>query len=84
MSRSPSWRKADDRESGYRPAAHRVDVAQRIGGGNLAEDERVIYQRSKEIDGLDEGKVRRNAIDACVIRGVETNQQVRVALLGKP
>jgi hypothetical protein len=76
--------KAHDRQSADWPAAHRVDVAQCIGGGNLAEEERVVYQRRKEIDGLNESKVRRNLIDACVIGGVETNQQVWVPLFREP
>jgi hypothetical protein len=66
------------------PAAHGVNVAQRIGGSDLAENERVVDQRGKEIDRLHEGGVRRDPIDARIVRCLETDQQVRIALLRKP
>ena len=74
---------AHDRESRHRPAPHCVHVAQRIGRGNLTESERVVYEWSKEVDSLDECKIGRDAINACVVGSVEANQQVWIALLWK-
>ena len=38
-----------------RPAAHRVDVGERVGGGDAAEAPRVVADRGDEVGGGDEG-----------------------------
>src|SRR5580698_822669 len=77
-------RKAHNRESGEGTAAHRIDIAKGVGRRNLAEGERVIYERSEEIDGLDNCEVRRNPIDTRIIRSIETAQQVSIVLPRQP
>src|SRR5437660_1545176 len=44
--------KADDGERRHRLAAHRIDIAQRIYRGDLAEDEGVVNDGSEEVYGL--------------------------------
>ena len=46
-------RHAHDREGEDRRAAHRVDIRQRVGGGDAAERERVVDDRQEEIGGRD-------------------------------
>ena len=76
MSQFAVLREAHDRKSRYWPATHCINIAQCIGSGNLTEGKGVVYKRSKKIDSLDDCKVRRDPVDACVIRGIEANEQV--------
>ena len=57
MSRRP-FGKPDDVQRGDRVGAHRVDVAQRVGRGNLSEHVGVVHDRREEIDGVDDRQVR--------------------------
>src|ERR1019366_7640338 len=59
-------------------AAHGVDVAQSVGGGDGAEGVRVVDHRREEVHGLHQGQVRRELVYACVIGGIETDQHVGV------
>src|ERR1039458_9314943 len=63
-------------------AAHGVDIAQGVGGGDGAEGIRVIDDGSEEVDGLHQGQVRRDLIDAGVIGGIEADQHVGVGPAG--
>ncbi len=74
--------KADQRQRADRPAAHGVHVAERIGGGDLSEDVRVVNDGGKEIDGLDERQLRRELIHAGVVGGVEADEHVGIVLPG--
>ena len=74
--------KADQGEGVEGTSAHGVDVAERVGGGDLAEGVRVVDDRGKKIHGLDEGKVRGNFVHAGVVGFVEADQNVRVLLPG--
>ena len=51
----------EDRERRDWPPAHRIDIAQRIGGGDRAEGVRVIDNRREEVDGLHQGELRASA-----------------------
>src|SRR3984957_1982767 len=50
-------RKRDDGEGGDGAAAHGVDVAEGVGGGDLAEEIWIVDERREEVDRLDEGDV---------------------------
>ena len=52
-------RKANDRQRHLRHTAHRVDVTQGTGGGDLSEGEWVIDRRAEQIDRKDRRRVRR-------------------------
>src|SRR5271154_1234163 len=48
------FRKPDNGQRGDGPAAHSVNVAQRVGGRNLPEEKWVVHDRRKKINRLDE------------------------------
>ena len=57
---------------------HRVDVAERVRHGNLAECVGIVHDRGEEIDGLDDGQVGTKAIDPGVFRMLHPHDQVRI------
>ena len=61
-----------------RLAAHRVDVAESVGGGDRAESVRVVDDGREEIDGLDQGTLRRQLVHAGIVGGVKPDQHVFV------
>jgi hypothetical protein len=71
-------REAGDRERGQRARAHRIDVAQRIGGRDLPVDVRVVDDRREEIDGLDERGPTLPGVDAGVVGVAEIDQDARI------
>src|SRR5439155_1434468 len=71
-----------DRECCQRRATHRVDVAQRVGRGDLSVGVRVIDNRREEIDRLHE---RRSALPpehTRIVRGPEVDEDAVVLLRG--
>ena len=69
---------ADEVQRGERLGAHGVDVAERVGGGDATEGERVIDQRREEIRGLHERKLVRKPEHTRIVAGIGPDQQVRV------
>jgi hypothetical protein len=63
-------REGGDVEREQHLAAHRVDVAQGVGGGDGAEGVRIVDDRRKEIQRLDDRDVVREAIDSSVVRSL--------------
>ena len=57
-------------------AAHRVDVAQGVGGRNRPERVGVVNNGRKEVHRLNQRRVGAQAIDGAVVGGVETDQQI--------
>ena len=76
-------READDVERGQRRAAHRVHVGQAVGGGDAAEQIRVIHDGRKKVHRLDEGKVGAQTHHARVVARVQADKQVGVPLDGQ-
>ena len=72
-------RERDEVQRQDRRRPHRVDVGERVGGGDPAEVARVVDDRGEEVDGLDQRQVVAEPIDGRVVGGVEADQQVRVA-----
>src|SRR6202035_2656208 len=64
---------ADQRERGQRAAAHGIDIAEGVGGGDLAESVRVVDDGSEEIDGLHQRLIRRDLIYSGVVGVVEAD-----------
>ena len=64
-------------------SAHGVDVAQRIGGGDLAEGVGVVHDGSEEIDGLHQREIGGDFVDAGVVGMIEADQNVGIVLPGK-
>src|SRR5262249_4060967 len=64
-------------------AAHRVHVAQGVGGGNLAVNEGVVDDGGKKVDGLHNGQVVREAVHARIVVRLDADEQVRVGGLGQ-
>ncbi len=71
------------RQGGHRPRPHRVDVAQRVGRGDLTEDERVVHQWREEVERLHDRQAVGEAIDACIAEVFSTDEQVRIGERGK-
>src|SRR5262249_32050465 len=63
---------------GLRQAVHGVDVAERVGGGDLAVDVGVIDDGREEIDGLNERNVLRQLEDAGVVVRFGADKQVGI------
>src|SRR4029077_5470019 len=74
--------KADHGEGSKWTSAHGVDIAERVGGGDLAEDVRVVYDRREEIHGLHEGLVGSDLIHSGVVGVIEADQDIGVMLPG--
>ena len=76
----PSFGKAGDRQRGERPAAHRIDVAQRIGGGDLAVDVRVVDDRREEIHRLHQRRPTLPRVHTGIVRSPEVDQDAWIGL----
>jgi len=68
----------EDGERGEGFAAHGVDVAKGIRRGDRAEGVRVVDNGGKEVDGLHEGALLRELVDAGVVRRVEAHEEIRI------
>ena len=73
---------ADQIEPGSGRPPHRVDIAQRVGGRNLAVDIGIVHHRGEEIDGLDDSQLVRQPVDACVVVRFRTDEDVGIGDLG--
>ena len=72
-------RKRGDAQREQRTRPDRIDITQRVGGGDGPELEGVVDDRREEIDRRDQGAVGRDAIDRRVIAcGPGTLQHVGV------
>ncbi len=58
-----------------RPAAHRIDVADGVGGGDAAKVVRVVDDGHEEIGGGDQRLLVVEAIDGGVVGGLDADQQ---------
>jgi hypothetical protein len=70
-------------ERSYRSSTHREDVAHRVGGADLAERVRIVDQRRKEVDGIDDRQIVLQAIDPGVVVAGGTGEQTRIGLRWK-
>ena len=61
-------------------SAHGVNVAQGIGGGNLAESVGIVHHGREEIDGLHQREVGGDPVHAGVIGVIEADQHVGIVL----
>ncbi len=66
----------DEVDRDERRAAHRVDVGERVGGGDPAEVTRVVDDRGEEVGGVDERLVLVDPEDGRVVGGVGADEQV--------
>ena len=82
ISRSRFLGKADECQRGERLAAHGVNIAQRVGGGDLAEGVRIVDDGGEEVDCLHQRLIGRDLIHAGVVGVVEADQNVGVVLPG--
>ena len=60
-------RKSDEVERRERPAAHRVDVGQRVGRGDLAEAPRVVDNRGEEVDRLEQEPIAEGHVAGVIV-----------------
>jgi hypothetical protein len=70
--------KSDDGESGEGSASHGIHVAERIGGGDGAEGERVVYDRGEEVNGLDECEILAEKVHSGIVGCIEADKDIRV------
>lgn len=67
-------RVAEDREGSDWFAAHGVDIAEGVGGGDGAEIKRIVDDGSEEVESLHEGAVVRELVDAGIVRRFKPEQ----------
>ena len=70
----PVFRKACDGQRGQRASAHRVDVADGIGRGNLAVHVRIVHDRREEIDRLHDRGSALPPVHTRIVRSPEIDQ----------
>src|SRR5260370_36353695 len=63
-----------------RPTAHRKNIGERIGGGDLSIGERVVHDRWKKVHGLNEGSISIQTVNAGVVERARIHENVRVAI----
>ena len=68
--------KTDDVHAGLGLAAHGVNIAQRIGGGNLAEQIGIVDDGCEKIHRVDDGQVGPQSKHAGVVGGFGADQHV--------
>ena len=61
-----------------RRAAHGIDVRERVGGGDAAEVERIVYHRHEEVGGRDHAGAVVELPDAGIVAGFNADQQLLV------
>ena len=67
---------AGDGKRQKRLAAHRIDIAQGVGGRNRTVGVGVVNNGRKEIYRLNERRIGAQAIDGAIVGGIETDQQI--------
>ena len=75
--------KGDDVQRRFGLCSHRIDIAQRIGRGDLAEDVGVIHNGGEKINRIDDGQIRPKTIHSCVVGGLSPDNDIRMIKLGK-
>ncbi len=70
-------RHADDGQGHDRLAAHRVDVADRVGRRDAAEVVRVVDDRHEEVGRRDQRRALVDLVDRGVVGGLDADQQLR-------
>ena len=73
--------KPDNVECGFGLSSHGEDVAQRVGGSNLAKTEWVIDQRWKKIERLDDKKVVPQSVNSGITKVFRADYQIRIVKL---
>jgi hypothetical protein len=73
--------KTEDIESGERPASHRVDIGESVGGGDSAEIERVVDNRREEIGGHNQRFGVVDLVDTGIIGRIGSDQKPLVVTL---
>jgi hypothetical protein len=76
-------RVADDAERGQRHAAHRVDIAQGIGRGNLTEGPRIVGHRREHVHSEHQRSFVIKLVDTGIVRRISADKQTRVGENGK-
>ncbi len=71
-----------DVEGQQRPRAHRVDVAQAVGGGDGAVGVGVVDDRGEEVDRHHQRQLVAQPVDRGVVRALQPHQEVRVGTSG--
>ncbi len=64
-------------------ATHGVDVAQGVGGGDLAECVGIVHDGGEEVDGLHQREVGSDFVNAGVIGVIKTHQNIGIVLVGQ-
>ncbi|OPZ20050.1 MAG: hypothetical protein BWZ10_00770 [candidate division BRC1 bacterium ADurb.BinA364] len=69
---------ADDGQRRQRPTAHGVDVGERIGRRDLAEEKRIVHAGSEDIDGLHERGALVEPVHTRVVPGRSAEQHIGI------
>ena len=76
-------RETDVSQRGDGASAHGVDVAQSVGGGDLAESVGVVHDGGEEVDGLHQREAGSDLVNAGIIGVIEADQNVWIVLAGQ-
>ena len=68
--------KRGDGEREERRAAHREDVVQRVRRRDRTEGSRIVDERWEEVDREDDRALVVQAVDGCVVGGIEPDEQI--------
>ncbi len=74
-------RNSHDVQGSDRTTAHRKDIGERVGRGDLPVGEWIVHDRSEEIGRLDEGAVAIETENARIIGGGGTDEDVSISIL---
>src|SRR5207249_12218997 len=74
-------REANDVHASLGFTAHGIDIAQRVGSGDLTKNVGVIDNGSEKTDGVDDGEVGPKTIHPRVVGGFRSDQHVDVVKL---
>src|ERR1700722_5209399 len=81
--RIAALRESNERQRGNWAPPHGVNVTERVRGGDLSEKIWVVNNRREKISGLYQSDIRRDAIDAGIIAGLKSDQNICVGLARK-
>ena len=74
--------KTDKGQRSQRLSTHGIDVAERVGGGDLAEGIGIVHDGREKIHRLHQRRLGREQIHAGVVGVIEADQHIRVLLPG--
>ena len=76
------FRNAENVHGQLRCASHRINVAERIGRGDLSIGKRVVYHRRENIHGLNQRRRVVYPVNSGIVAGIEAHKKIGVVEFG--